>query len=283
MKKSIVTPLFLGTLVAFFYGASASAQDQSGAACSAVVEIGLQRGLSLPNYGVDVAPGKAVTHDRVAVTCNHFTGEAGGSALLSGSGTYGHRGPVDEQWLKGAYGNEVGTAIGTFSYEASLAYHVIDLGQGLKDSGDDYVALAAEIGYPLEVRNWKVTPSIGVDKYIPVGHNNPLYWQKARLRIKRLNADGSMFYVDGESVHNVNSTTAVIHKNVWEIEAGYTKPLGHGWTGTAGLMVTQYGNSDRHFRLFLERDGRMTPFRKSGPMPDEKRGVNPFLRFTHTH
>ena len=68
-------------------------------------------------------------------------------------------------------------------------------------------------------------------------------------------------------MHNVNSVTAVIHRNVFYGSVEGSKQLpDQAWTITVGFWFSQYGEQDSRFDVLIDRDGRMNRVKPaSGP------------------
>ncbi len=250
--------------------------------CSGTMSTGFERGYVYPHYGIDVAPGAPVVQLKVALTCGHITAHWQGTSELSTNSTYGHRGLADEQRVGLTYHNLTPTPLGDFTYEVSATYLGLDMGQGVGVSRDDYVELTVLLARPITRGTWKVTPSLRLVKDIPVAHNNPLYWGEGGLRVEGPFARDSRFYVDGVLVHNVNSTTAVPHKNVWYGEAGVSTPVNARLTTVMGVRFTQYGARDSRSFLVIERDGRLVQHPRMGPKPTNHPNLNPFFQFIYS-
>lgn len=250
--------------------------------CSGTLTTGIERGYVYPNYGIDVAPGAAVARAAVALTCGHLTASWQGTSELSTDDTYGHRGLADEQRVGLTYHHQAGTPLGTFTYAISVTYLGLDMGQGVGVSRDDYVELTAKVARPTTYGRWTLTPYVEAVKDIPVGHNNPLYWFTVGSRVETGVTEHAQLYVDVVAVHNINSTTAVPHKNVWYGETALVSELGPRLSATMGFVFTQYGKRDSRSFLDVQPDGRLVQKPRTGPKPVRQPNLNPFLRLTYT-
>ena len=235
--------------------------------CSGTAALGVQNGYFYPNYGMDVANNKPTSQGAVTGTCEDFTAEVGGSKLLSSKeGSHSER-LANEWWVRGTYHPEYKTPIGRFRFEFTVSYRGLDHGQGLGATRDDSTELIGGIGYPMTFGSFEVMPCIRSVKSNPVGYNNSLYWAGECLGIKGpLPGDGT-FRMNLNYMHNVNSVTAVIHRNVFYGSVEGSKQLpDQAWTITVGFWFSQYGEQDSRFDVLIDRDGRMNRVKpSSGP------------------
>lgn len=276
MYAKILSPLLPAAALAFLYASPAAAEETK--ACSGTLELGLSQGYTEPNYGVNVAPDEAVAQSMLAVTCHHVTARWVNVTELSSKNTNSRSHLANEQRFGLGYAHGVHTPVGTVQLNASLDYRAIDLGKGLDVSRDDYIEGAVSAALPITRGPWTLTPSLSLRKDVPIKSNNGLNFKEVGLRLDGPFLGDSRFYTDCKSIRNENSTTAVLHKNVWFCEAGMSKQIKYGWTGTMGVTFTQYGQQDIRFIHKIERGGRLTPYRRIGEMPEHPE-FNPFLRF----
>lgn len=280
MYAKILAPLLSGAVLAFLDASSASAEEAP--ACSTTLELGFSQGHIDPNYGVDTAPGVAVAEGLAGLTCDHFTVQLKSVMELSSDDHDRNPGIANEQRIGLGYAHDVHTPVGTLKLDATLDYRALNLGKGLDVTRDDYIEGAVGLALPITRGRWTVTPSLRLIKDVPVGNNNNLNFKQGALRLDGPFLGTSTFYIDVKDIRNENSTTAVLHKNVWFGEAGVTRHFDTGWTGTMGVAFSQYGKQDSRFIHRIERGGRLTPYRMAGPAP-EHAGFNAFLRFTYVH
>ncbi|MDB5237294.1 MAG: hypothetical protein JWL88_396 [Parcubacteria group bacterium] len=274
MRIKGMTSLCSAAVAAIFYAAPARAEDLSMMNSNGgTIEIGLSQGYLYPNYGIDIAPDKTVARTAISYTHDHVTGTFRTFSLLSSGRGYGHRGLGNEQQLELAYHDAAQTRLGTFEYLGSVNYRFINTGHHA-GTGDDYIEITAQLGYPVKlIGSLKGTPYIRAVKDIPVGHNNPLFWEMAGIRVSGPFLSNMKFYLDFVSVHNINSTTAVPHKNEWYAEAGVSRPLFGSVVGTLGVTYTQYSRKDMRFEYLPRRDARLDPvsrLRKDWTSPGAK-------------
>ncbi|MDB5265877.1 MAG: hypothetical protein JWM39_590 [Parcubacteria group bacterium] len=223
------------------------------------IEIGLSQGHLDPNYGIDLAPEKTVAQTSISYTYDHFTGTWRTLNMLSSGRSYGRLGLGNEEQLELAYHNADQTRLGTFEYLGSVNYRFIDTGHNAGMS-DDYIEVTGQLGYPVKiVGSLKVMPYVRAVKDVPVGHNNPLFWDMAGVRINGPILSDAKFYLNLTSVHNVNSETAVPHKNVWYAEAGVSRLLYGLVVGTLGATYSEYSKEDTRFEYLPQRDARLNP------------------------
>jgi hypothetical protein len=260
MRRKVV---LLSSAFAACILASTSARAEDTVAAPAeggMIEVGVSQGHLDRNYGIDIAPEKAIEGTVISYTHDHFTGILRSFTLIS-SADYGHRGMGDEQQLQFAYHAADQTRLGRFEYQAAISYRLLDMGKGLGDISDDYIEFTGQLAYPIRLGgSWKITPYARVVKDIPVGHNNPLTWEGGGVRLYIPIMSDARLYVDGLFLHDVNSETAVPHKNVWDIEVGVSRKLWFGVVGTMGATYPQYSERDTRFEYRPRFDGRLDPY-----------------------
>jgi len=211
--------------------------------CSGLVVFGFQSGYPLQDLGIDASDKKAVSQNMFLVRCGHFSIDVWTSAQLSG-GTYGHRGSGDEWDLEMNYANSVETPLGKFNYEFYAAYYALDLGEGLRDSEDDYVQIYGELARTFQVGRFQVTPFGRYIHLFAIGDFDDLDFIRAGVRIGFPfsvplvgNLNG---YLDASHTSNLNASGVVTHQEVWRGELGVSRDLGLGWSVTLGTKFTEF-------------------------------------------
>lgn len=248
---------------------------------SGTATVGLQHGYFYRYYGFDVANGKTTSQASVTVQYGDFNAEVGGSKLLeSKDSPRSSERLANEYWVGLSYRPEFETFAGRFRFDFAVIYRGLDHGQGLGAIRDDSTELVAGVGYPMTFGRLEVMPHILSVKSNPVGYNNSLYFAGIGLTTKwRVPRSGIVLYADLMDWHNVNSTTAVIHRNVTTLSLAASRALTKsGWTGTVGVTLSRYSDQDARFDMFVERDGRtLRTTQASSP----GLSANPYFRFAY--
>lgn len=227
---------------------------------SGVATIGVQDGYFYRYYGFDVANSKPTSQATLSGSYGDWNVETGGSKLLSSrDSSQSSERLANEMWVGLSYRPEVETPIGRFRFDFAVVYRALDHGQGVFATRDDSTELIAGVGYPMTFGPFEIMPYVISVKSNPVGYNNSLYWAGAGLAGKLLLRDyGVVLSADLMDWHNVNSYTAVIHRNVTTGSLTGSKQLPfRGLTGTVGVWFSRYSEQDSRFDLLVERDGRM--------------------------
>lgn len=246
---------------------------------SGVATVGMQQGYFYRYYGYDVANNKATSQAAVTLGYGDFSAEVGGSKLLeSKDSPRSSERLANEYWIQLAYRPEYETVVGRFRFDFAVIYRGLDHGQGLGATRDDSTELVAGIGYPMTFGNLEVMPHFLSVKSNPIGYNNSLYFTGVGLDTRwHLRHYGIVLYADLMDWHNVNSTTAVIHRNVTTLSLAASRTIaGSRWTGTLGVTLSRYGEQDGRFDMIVERDGRTlrTTQNRSPALT-----ANPYFRF----
>jgi hypothetical protein len=256
-------------------------QQPSSTELTGVATIGLQHGYFYRYYGFDVANGKTTSQATVSVSYGDFSSEIGGSKLLeSKDSPRSSERLANEYWVGLAYRPEFETVVGRFRFDFAVVYRGLDHGQGLGAIRDDSTELVAGVGYPRTFGQLEIMPHVLSVKSNPVGYNNSLYFAGVGLATKwRLPRYGIALSADVMDWHNVNSTTAVIHRNVTTLSLAASRTLSKtGWTGTVGVTVSRYSTQDGRFDMFVERDGRLL---RTTQASSAGLTANPYFRFAY--
>jgi hypothetical protein len=259
--RTLVAVLTSLSAAFFLFGTTARAQntvvpDPNGV----TLEVGVSQGRLDPNYGIDLAPEKTVARAAVTFTHDHFSGMLRNYTVVS---TDSHQGLGDEQQIEGCYHTADVTRLGTFAYKACATYRALNMGHG-SGTSDDYLEAMGQLAYPLKIAgSFDFAPYVRVVKEIPVGHNNPLFWGMGGVLFCGPVLSDARFCVDAVSVHNVNSETAVPHKNTWSVEANVKRPIWFGIIGMLGVSYTEYSERDTRYEYRPRADGRLDPFTRA--------------------
>lgn len=262
--------------------------------CSGEMSFGVQRGYLYRYHGMDVANGQPTSQAVAKASCGDFAIEAGGSTLLSdgqdgipaalvtqtATGTGSER-LANEAWVILSYRPTVDTPIGRFNLEGSVVYRALDHGQRVFSTRDDYTELVARIGYPITWGPVVIEPYLRSTKANPVGYNNSLYWMAEGVKVDWQYSEDLSFNLEAACDHNVNSVTAVVHRNVCYGSVGARKQLAYdGWSIAAGMHFSQYAGYDQQFDFVVERDGRLLKSRKLATEPESDFEYYPYLSVT---
>ncbi len=211
--------------------------------CSGLMVLSIQGDYPLQDLGIDASAGEPVTQDMLLVKCGHLAVDVWASAQLS-DGTFGHRGPGDEVDLEGAYANTVATPFGTFTYELYAAYFALDLGKGLRKSEDDFVQIYGELGRPFHLGRFQVTPFGRYIHVFAIGDFDDLDFIRVGVRVDvpfSLPLAGTLNgHIEIGHMYNLNAAGVVPHDTVWRGDLGISRDLGHGWSITPGIKVTEF-------------------------------------------
>lgn len=173
--------------------------------------------------------------------------------------------------------------MGTFEYKVSAGYLGVDLGQGNESMRDDYIEYSAEVARPFRInQEWTVTPYVSPLKYVPVAHNNPLYWIKVGSRIERTTESGMTVAIDFGNMTNVNSITAVPEREVRFAKLSVSKPVRDNFRVSMGVMYTQHIKKEFVVPQQVARDGRLILYTAPGQQWGESQPFTWFLNGTYT-
>lgn len=257
MRTRGILPLCSALAIAILYAAPAYAQSEAPSSDNGVTfEAGLSQGHFDPNYGINFVPEKTVVQTEISYTHNTVTAVL---RTFTVAEPERHQSLGDEQQFGLIYHDADHTRFGTFSYEGSVTYRALNMGH-VSGTSDDYVEVAGRLAYPVNITgSWIVVPYAGLTKEIPVGHNNPLFFGSGGLLFCGPILSDAHFCIDAVSVHDVNSTTAVPHKNVWYVRPEVSRGLWYGIVGTVGFTYSQFSERDTQFEYIPQADGRLNP------------------------
>jgi hypothetical protein len=221
--------------------------------CAGSMSLGFGQGDVLPYYGIDVADGKPVSHGDVSYGCrltahDRFAVELGATAPLAT--THGDLG--QERWFTVGFDHRMQFGPGKIMFGVSTSYRSINRFQSM---ADDNARLSAHVSYAFAWGRLTMAPNIEWIRDVPMKKTNILNWTELALPVSFSLADGGSIYFAPRFVHNVNSFTAVLHKNTWYGALGHITPPWHHLTLDTGISFAQYREHDSAFDLYAAADG----------------------------
>lgn len=263
--------------VALAYPERYAVQQDRKIGCSGEYAASLRKGYLYRYYGIDIADGRPTSQAEATVSCGMFTVNVGSSVLLGDRGEHVPAGIqsasakdsdrlANESWVSVSLHPTVNTPVGRFEFTLGTVYRFLDHRDGAVIS-DDYSEVVIGVRYPITIGD--VTARFGIEsvKINPINDNNSLYAVSERLELEWRRADDFSLNFDIAYSHNVNSVTAVIHRNVWYGSLNGEKYFPeHNLAIRAGVQFSQYAGYDRRFDFVVERDGRLLKAQKhQGP------------------